>query len=163
MTAAAAPRAIDGDGIAFLDSRDAFANGRHPARVLMAEREGRLEPQILIRHVQVRVPDARATDLDQDLPWAGRRPLDIFDLSWATDTNKSDGLHALFFHACPVGPSGTIVDRRSSGEGLRTSQMSGVTRSRQVRRLIEGRVAELRQLFNRRRLALGDFRTLAHL
>jgi hypothetical protein len=61
----------------------------------MAKCEGRLESQIFLHHVQIRVADAGATDLDQDLPRAGRRLPDVLYLSGPTDPNKSDGLHGL--------------------------------------------------------------------
>ena len=90
---AAAPRTVDGDGIAVFDTRDAVAALRHPARVLMTERERRLEAEVLLHHVQIRVAHAGATDLDQDLPWAWRWLLDVLYLRRATDADKSNGLH----------------------------------------------------------------------
>ena len=81
MASAAAPRTVYGDGIAFLETHDAFADRRHPASVFVAKRERRLESKVLLHHVQIRVAHAGATDLDQHLAWTGRRFRDVVDLS----------------------------------------------------------------------------------
>ena len=67
----------------------------------MAEREGRLESQILLHHVQVRVAYAGATDFDQNLAWTGGRLSDVLYLSRATDAHKSDSPHALLLPLVP--------------------------------------------------------------
>jgi hypothetical protein len=59
----------------------------------MAKGEGRLESEVFLHDMQIRVADAGATDLDQHLPWTGRRLGNLLDLSRTTDANKSDGLH----------------------------------------------------------------------
>ena len=98
MAAAAAPWTIDSHGIAFLETRNAFPGRGDPACILMTERERRLESQVLLHHVQIRVADTGATDLNQDLAGTRRRLWDVVDPSLATDAEKSDGLHGLSFH-----------------------------------------------------------------
>jgi hypothetical protein len=71
VAAPAAPRPIDSDGIAFLESHDALAKRGDPARVLMAKGEERLESEVLLHDMQIRVAYAGATDLDQHLSCAG--------------------------------------------------------------------------------------------
>src|SRR6188768_862479 len=57
MAAAAAPWTIDSNGITFLETHDAFPEREDPACILMAQREGRPESQVLFHHVQVRMAD----------------------------------------------------------------------------------------------------------
>jgi hypothetical protein len=64
MAAAAAPWTVDSDRLAFFHAPNPFADSGDPASVLMAKRERRLEPEVFLHDVQVRVADACATDLD---------------------------------------------------------------------------------------------------
>jgi len=94
----ASPRSIDGNGIAFLEIHDALAELAYPAGVLMAKRKGRLESEVFLHDMQIRVAYARATDLDQHLSWTGGRLGDVLYLSRTADANKSDGLHGLLLY-----------------------------------------------------------------
>jgi hypothetical protein len=73
MTPATTPRTIHGDRVAFLEPRDTFSQIGYPACVLVAQRERRSKPEVLLHHVEIRVAHARATDLDEDLTRAGTR------------------------------------------------------------------------------------------
>jgi hypothetical protein len=62
---------MDRNGIAFLEGGDTVAHRRHPAGVLVAERERSLESQILLSHAQIRVADAGAPNPAENLSQAG--------------------------------------------------------------------------------------------
>ena len=80
----AAPRAVDRDGLSRLEPRDAGADRLDPARVLVAEGEGRVERQEagreLVHEVEVRVARTRATDPDEHFAGPGFGVRDLFDL-----------------------------------------------------------------------------------
>ena len=79
---AAAVGRVDEHGVALRNRRHAVADRVHPAGVLVAEDDGRLEPRRLhqpVDRVQVGRADAGAADLDDDVAHAlrlGHRPLD---------------------------------------------------------------------------------------
>jgi hypothetical protein len=59
----------------------------------VAEGEWRVEAEIFLHHVQVRMADARAADLYQDLAGAGRRLSYVGYLSRMADANKPYCFH----------------------------------------------------------------------
>jgi hypothetical protein len=90
---AATPWAIDRDCVAFLEGGDTSSELGDPPGVFMSKGEAWPEAEVLLHHVQVRMADTGATDLDDDLSWAWRRLRYFRNLGGLTDTSKSDGSH----------------------------------------------------------------------
>src|SRR5215217_4166753 len=94
---AAAPGPVDEDALALVEGGHVAADGRDGAGGLVPERERKLPRQHPLRpfeQVNVRVAEAGALDLDQNLPRTRRRFLDLAKLWLRLPANELDRLHA---------------------------------------------------------------------
>lgn len=122
MAMAATPVAVHRHRIAFLPAGHAGTEGRHPAGILMAEREAPRTgaDSTVVQHMQVRVANPGPADLDQDLAGTNDRHRHLLDHGRPARPNKAQCLHRI--HLLPSA-SARLMGIKKESAGRRPANL----------------------------------------